>query len=439
MLRYLMICLGLGFSVSHVMTIPVGITLKIPELILMVMIFCVVSQGRIKFFHDEYVVVIAFFFALVLLPFISDLTSILFYKDAVIGANMLGFTSQIGRKDPALSPWVLLVWNLFSFLTMFSFLYLNEKSIRLFIKMLFVSLFLLSIYGIAHAVIVNLKGFPDIPWPTDSRHEYFDQLRAQSFFIEPLNLAHFLLYTFPIYFLFGDLFKTKFYRFLFVKLGMILSGILFVLTFSTSGLIALVVGYSVSLIVMHRMTIGQAFKYGMAFIAFLGVSLFIPPFRRAFIDKIVLGFSSPEQTGSTFIERVQKLELGWNIIKEHPFFGVGLNNSAFYYPTHSPATALYTYDTLPFPLNDPVRIASETGMFGLVGMTIAFVIYLFYLRKYLRSSSNWVIVWFMGGFLATLIASNFSVLLNVYFVWAFVGISLLYIRLQRIKNRVAPV
>jgi O-antigen ligase len=134
------------------------------------------------------------------------------------------------------------------------------------------------------------------------------------------------------------------------------------------------------------------------------------------------------QTGlssGAFIERLENLVLMVNIIREHPFFGIGAGHYGVYR-----GQALYgdlTYDPGYAPNMDFLKVFAETGMLGfvLLLLLLGFLIRLF-LRGYHRIASEKQPVYlaFLLGALTILLNMTIGYELLHAFFWINVGVLL---------------
>ncbi|MBN8555152.1 MAG: O-antigen ligase family protein [Deltaproteobacteria bacterium] len=430
--------LGILFTVSHVCGIPLGVNFKIPEIFILVLIFLFFTQNNSTFDKDQRLLLFLLFLALIAVPGISLLFSLNNLAQMQRAAASMGFVNKGGRMDPIVAPIVMFAWSIFSFLSVITFANIKKDNRKIFFRNLLISLFIMNIYSIYGAFVVNLWGGPDIPWFSDSRHGYDNQLRAQGFFIEPLNLAHFLTYTFAFFLLDKDLFTSKLGRFFFQSLNLKLTVFVFILTFSASGVISLAASYFLIFLFFKAFSVRTVLKYIFGVIITIGAAMLYPPSRDAIVNKVIYSIVDPTSVGYSALDRIYKSQAGMNIFNEYPIFGGGLGSSGFLYAFFKPTQGYFSYDHLPFPLNEYVRILAETGLMGLITFSAFAIAYLIYLKKNENFLKPWEILLFAGGFVSTLIDFNFGNFMNVYYVWVFVGFSFVVIR-ERKKNSQNPI
>jgi hypothetical protein len=425
----MLVLLGLFFTVSHVFVLSFGMNMKVPELILGVIICKSLPLAPRINDRDIQRILIFACIALIIAPLVSNLVSILYLPEIQVGAVRLGVIDQIGRYSPIFAPWIMWAWNVFSFLTLYSLINTSSEDFNKFFKFLMISLFVSNIYAIYHAWVVNNGFGPDIPWPGDARHGYGGWLRAQGFFLEPLNLGHFYVYCIPFFFFKDIRFEGATARILFQKINFWLTAYVFLLAFSATALIALIFGYLGMLFLCKRYAL--ALKSLPWLIGGVTAMSFIPVARTFFIEKVIFSFSEPHNVGMSLVDRLYKNESGWKDFLAHPIFGSGLGTSGFYYPEFGPTEARIDYGFMPMPLNEYIRLLAESGVFAVTFYGIFCFLYVRYLVRNRDLLSNAELLAFGGGFLGTLVAFNFTNLFNVYFVWVFIAFSLSLIQERR--------
>ena len=424
--NFLLLFIGLFFTVSHVCSIPVGINLKIPEILILLFCFYTLLTTPPPAHGFRAIILSLLFLALIVFPFFSNIIAFTLGDQARLGSQLMGGANILSRESHISSPWIMLGWNLISFCTFYTFSGLSRTEINLILKAVCISTFVLSLYAIASAILVNSQGFPDIPWPTDTRHMYQSQLRAQGFFIEPLNLAHYLACVSTLSLVVRNLFSTRLTRFLICDCGLVLSYIAFFLTFSTSGFVALICALLVTAWASEKVSKKNVILLVMGIMLIAILAFIIPATRTAFIDKIIytLFIQDIQVVGPSLIDRIWKNSSGLDVFYDYPLFGAGLGSSGLLYPFYSAPEAPLPMDGLAFPLNEYIRMLAETGLIGVIVFGAFAATYAIYLSKKERNFSKSEFFLFFGGWIATLVAFNFSSLFNVYFIWALAGIGL---------------
>ncbi len=415
--------LGLFLTVSHIFTINIGISVKVPEIMMLLLIVLWLTEPRIVALKAFKYFYIALFLALIIGPTISNLFSISISDKLRLGAAWLHNTSLFGRQNPLASPWILLVWNFFSFATVVVFSSYNSTRLERFWKLTAVSIFVLNIYSFYHLFVQYLY-WPDIPWPGDARRFYEGHFRTSGFFIEPLNLGHFLVYGIPLLFCELPKFESSMSHFIFIKLNRFLAGLAFLATASVSAAISLFAGITYTIIFYKKFNKRDFWRLAGGGSLFLAVTMAIPYTRNVFVLKVIRSFTDPNLVGHSIIDRIEKMKSGWAIFNDYPIFGTGLNTSGFLYPLYRSKNAFLYFEDLPFPLNEYFRLLAEVGLFGTGCFLISAALYLKILSKYQHLMTQPELMLFGGGFVGSLVAFCFSGLFNVYFIWLFAGLSL---------------
>lgn len=434
MRKKVLFLLGLFLPVSHVMTIPISMTFKIPEILLLVFFLVCLIEFRVPKGKGPNILLLCLGFCFLILPLLSNILSAFLYSDMVLqGAKAMGAGLDGGRKSASMAPWFMLAWNGFSFLTVYHLCSSSEEEVKSFYRPLYFSVMVLAVYSIYDGAGIMLKGLPDFPWFGDQRHSYQGQLRARGFFIEPLNLAHFMIYAIPLYLGRDYVFTRKAWNYFLKFLGVAVVSVATVLSFSTSGLLSLTMGFICTAILFRKFSFKQIALIIGIFSGLVSMSFLHPLTRTYFIHKIIHAFANPNVVGPTLLDRIFKIKSGINIFLEHPIFGTGLGTSGLLYPLFKPPEAWMIYRGVPFPLNEYVRLAAETGLLGVLSFIVFSIVYTLYLKKNEEFLSRSEVLLYAGGFFGTLFASMFSGLFNVYFIWIFVGLSIASIQNRKSK------
>lgn len=435
MLTRLYIILGLFFSVSHVLTVPLGMSIKLPELLIIILLVYYLMRGKFKLTKDSSWMFFIISIGLVFAPLLSNLLALTIRDQVAAGAKSLGVMTAIGRYSPYFGGWFVWAWQIFCLLIGICLSQTSVKNYNNFIKALVIGLFALNVYALYHAVFVNLGHAPDVPWPGDRRHGYAGHIRTQGFLIEPLNLGHFYIYCLPIFFFSKNIMAGRFSNFVFVRFNFYLSVLVFFLTYSLSAALSLLAGYILCLALIRRLKLKTFLKISVATVVLVGAINLHPRTRAVFIDKLVNSIIEPNSVGMTLLDRVYKNQSGMNIFYDYPLFGAGLNASGLLYNFYAPPRS-YTMenDEIPFPLNEYTRVMAETGIVGLICLCLGFFAYIRFILKRHRLLSTPEALCFFGGFLGTLIDFNFTNLLNVYFVWVFLAFSIALLQEREAQN-----
>lgn len=331
--------LGWTFPIAAIFTVPVGLTLKVPEILLMVLIAFDLTNRDFQCRRSPipHMVSALLFLSLLVFPIISNIAGMLEVDLLVQGANMMGMV-QVGRFDPYTVSWVMLGWNIYCILILFSFAKSTQIEVEAFLKALFYSALITNCFGIFEAIYINRLGI-QIPWPTDVRHDVDFQVRARAFFQEPLNFGHFLISSTGFIYLWPNLPERLGISKSVARIGFIVSTIAFFLTFAVSAFLAAIVGIVSAFFLSQKTTKKDILiLVGLIILVFASV-LAIPLAKAAFIDKVIASIYSPDVVGDTILSRVWKIEAGLNAFLDRPFVGTGLGTSGFLYPLYSPNNA----------------------------------------------------------------------------------------------------
>lgn len=169
-------------------------------------------------------------------------------------------------------------------------------------------------------------------------------------------------------------------------------------TLSRSGWInfLLIFGIVLTLAVRRkRISLGAAVLIaGIAFLILLGLTLFGPDF--------ILSRLTSSDRGSAY-SRITQAKAALAIIKDHPLWGVGLNNYAQVSFAYDP-TGFATWRGAPFVHNVFLLIAAETGLIGLAAFLVFLAILLVEAWQIIHRAPNET-VWVAGvGAFAALVA-----------------------------------
>jgi hypothetical protein len=148
--------------------------------------------------------------------------------------------------------------------------------------------------------------------------------------------------------------------------------LLFILTFSLSGYLALVVAVSLGLLFLRR----SGAKLALGGAAILAVLLTFPSTRES-LTWVYDRFTNRSEDFS-ISQRLADAELGWNTFVANPVLGVGIGNQPFYIPLYYPNAAFasagnyesfksaYQDASMVSQTNMVIRILAETGLAGAI-------------------------------------------------------------------------
>lgn len=148
--------------------------------------------------------------------------------------------------------------------------------------------------------------------------------------------------------------------------------LLFILTFSLSGYVALLVAVFIGLLFLRR----SGAKLALGGAALLAILLLFPPTRES-LTWVYDRFTNRTEDFS-ISQRLADAELGWNTFLANPVLGVGIGNQPFYIPLYYPNSAFATpgnYESFKSAYQDAsmvsqtnmvIRILAETGLAGAI-------------------------------------------------------------------------
>ncbi len=195
--------------------------------------------------------------------------------------------------------------------------------------------------------------------------EDWSQMRLFLAATEPSMAANYLLSVLPLV-IFGVFqLRTRLRTWVLSATSLVL----FLLTFSLSGYLALLVAVSIGLLFLGR----SSAKLALGGAAVVAILLIFPPTRES-LTWVYDRFADHAEDAS-ISTRMADAELGWNTFLDNPVLGVGIGNQIFYIPRYHSNTALVNpvnYQNLKFAYEDAsgwqsnmiIRILAETGTVG---------------------------------------------------------------------------
>src|SRR5688500_3303763 len=112
----LFFAVGLFFTLSHVLTINIGMNLKLPEILCGILVLMSLRHIRFPGNAPAALLLALLIFALGLVPLFSNIFSIFHSDELALGSAKLGLFQGMGRMDPLVAPWIMWGWNIFSIL-----------------------------------------------------------------------------------------------------------------------------------------------------------------------------------------------------------------------------------------------------------------------------------------------------------------------------------
>lgn len=302
----------------------------------------------------------------------------------------------------------------------------------LFLSTMFVSL--TGLYGIVRFYLGKPRDFFGMELVAQYS-TYFP--RAQAFFPEPTVLGLYLILSYPIFLL---LFISKDY--LLSKhlhlMGLILNLAVIILTFSRSAWLALLIIFLLFLLIKKRVIMPILFSRKMILIYLMVITIFLifhDPFKARIQKMIIEPITGIMDIHSTRFFSTKLRYIGYlaalNMIRQHPFLGVGLENFHFHSGGYNVIEMGYPPGFLYYPVsidNLILKIFCEMGLLGLgISIWLLFsILHLFYFTfKNSRATNQYIYNIILGGFfgfVGFLIQSLFFVNLTFVYPWAFFGL-----------------
>ncbi|MDD5043845.1 MAG: O-antigen ligase family protein [Patescibacteria group bacterium] len=198
------------------------------------------------------------------------------------------------------------------------------------IKILFVSTFLVSLFGL-YQFIGDMAGLPE--WLTGLRHQYTKEIlgftRVQSTFLEPLYFANFLII--PICLLFANLseYRTEKSKWkVFEIIVLVLALVNFILTVSRGAYLGLFFALLTLAIIYRKKFLKPRFLFfrqwrtSLWLACFLLLVIISSQFLGGQFGNFVLHLKD-SFSGAAFFERAETFGLAIQAWQEHPIVGIG--------------------------------------------------------------------------------------------------------------------
>jgi O-antigen ligase len=198
--------------------------------------------------------------------------------------------------------------------------------------------------------------------------EDWSQMRVFLAATEPSMAANYLLSVLPFVIFGAFQLRTRLRAWVLSATSLVL----FVLTFSLSGYLALLVAVCIGLLFLRR----SGAKLALGGAAVLAILLTFPSTRES-LTWVYDRFTNRAEDFS-ISQRLADAELGWNTFIANPVLGVGIGNQPFYIPLYYPNAAFvnpsnyesfksaYQDASLVSQTNMIIRILAETGLAGAI-------------------------------------------------------------------------
>ena len=251
----------------------------------------------------------------------------------------------------------------------------DKRTFKNALKVLLVSVFVCSLYGLYQLV----GAYMDLPYrrllfnnPSFSlamgEYPFMGFYRITSFCPEPAMFANLLLCAIPVVAM-CSVNKVKILGSL--KWNVVIFAILliaFLLTFSRGGYIVLFVVLSTMSVFLTSFKLRAFLRMAGLVVLVVLIGLFVS--RWFGIDAVAVMsdrvFSTLDFKDLSILERSTSIVAAFNIFLSHPLFGVGLGNFGFYFYEYMPDWGYMQLTDSPASNNLLFRIASESGLVGIV-------------------------------------------------------------------------
>ncbi|MDZ7798867.1 MAG: O-antigen ligase family protein [Patescibacteria group bacterium] len=339
--------------------------------------------------------------------------------------NILSFTQAVNFFRAV----TVFIFTLFSLLISLAVVNLvrNQKHLDKLIKVLFISAFIVSLFGLFQFV-GDLIGLPESITGLRDLYtkEVFGFPRVHSTALEPLYFANYLIIPIMLClaFLLSKKRKIKWYWLLILLVLMLTN---FVLALSRAAYIALAFAFIFILIIYFKrffslkrliiILLVLLAVYGI-FTRVFGLTEDFPLYVDRFATQATNLFS-----GASFSDRAQTFEKAWQMFKERPWLGVGTGNfgpNVAWYPLVTPPRGWLIVN------NIFLEIMAETGIFGFLSFISILVILFLRSIKALVKTKNSYLKAIMAGLLAAFVGvivqyQTFSILYIIH-IWFLFGL-----------------
>lgn len=347
--------------------------------------FIIILFGWISFFpqpiHDRYSIYVKLFLAVLLFVLMLNkkyLKHLFGFQDLPLWLFLICLASgtiSATNKDIAFNTYFYLAINFIFLFYIGKELFLFEKDREMVSLVICICSGIVAFFGILETIFAFnpiYVYFVDNPY----YERYISGcVRPMSTQFNPAPLATYLLVTLPfiIY-----IFKQKgLFKQILGFIGIVLNIACFLLTFCRSSFLGLVIMLFFYQLVKKRYKL--LFVSILVVIVFSSAAFFLPyPFNR--ISPQGIGIYG---TGIFSEYRISRLQMAWQMLKDKPLFGVGLNHFRTSFDRYYPAKAQIQYIDYEIKIADNMHLTlmAEIGLIGMMGFWI-FVLFL--LRKGLR-------------------------------------------------------
>jgi len=252
------------------------------------------------------------------------------------------------------------------------------------------------------------------------------ELKRASGTVGPINAqAQYFEFLLPVSFLLC-LASAKFWRNMLSRLALVLGLAGLTVTFSRGGLIGIAAGIAVVFVLAKRLQIISKEKYLTILIPVLFIGIMLTPTVYSF-------FMARHQAT---LARFHLYKVGLDMVRAHPFLGVGLNNHVVMEPYYDPQTYIFPTPTH----NHYLFIASEVGIPGLVFFLAFFSSAFLMALKAARSKVIYqavVALGIVGAFVAIgthNLVDHLSYHTNLTLLWLFAGLAAALSNLKSNEN-----
>jgi len=339
--------------------------------------------------------------------------------------NILSFTQAVNFFRSV----TVFIFTLFSILISLAIVNLvkNKKQLDKIIKILFISAFLVSLFGLFQFV-GDLVGLPESVTGLRDLYtkEVFGFPRVHSTALEPLYFANYLII--PIMLCLAFLLSKKRiikWYWLLILLVLMLSN--FVLALSRAAYIALALAFVFILIIYFK----RFFSLKRLVVILLVLLAVYGIFTRVFgltedFSLYVERFATQATnlfSGASFSDRAETFEKAWQMFKQKPYLGVGTGNfgpnMAWYSLVRPPQGWLIVNNIF-------LEILAETGIFGFFSFLSVLIILFFRSIKVLLKTKDKYLKAVMAGLLAAFVGiiaqyQTFSILYIIH-IWFLFGL-----------------
>ncbi|MFX0195088.1 MAG: O-antigen ligase family protein [Candidatus Hodarchaeota archaeon] len=215
---------------------------------------------------------------------------------------------------------------------------------------------------------------------------------------------------------------------------LIMGVISLILTLSRGAWVGFIISVTVLLLLLHSKSINKPKAFLMGSIFLLTITIIVFTLR----ETIVLRLYSDDH-GSA-LSRIPMMRIAFEMIKQNPVFGIGINNYIEVMANYDPTGLAYCYF---HPVHNVyLQIAAEIGVFGLcIFLWFLFVLYREALQNFKKSldfASN-IRIGLIGGITALLVHSmvnNGSVGDGIFILfWLFTGLLVATIRMSPKRDK----